>query len=322
MPASGYAPPAVHEVLRSPGRPLDVGVRAFMEGRFGEDFSGVRIHTDPRAAASAREVDANAYTVGRHIVFGEGRYTPGLPSGDRLLAHELAHVSQAGERGVLHRDGPAGGGPSVSMPSLTTLLFQYGGGSLRVDLPTSITATLPVALRGVGLLTFSLNADIPNNFSFTVTLDTRQHLRIATRLSYNRQTGQASAGLVIQTTQTTCTLPDAAAVQRDLQAAGDRLTTAIRNFLNPPQTPPAAGGEGPALPPEIDRARELGTAIYDLYDKAQRASARCVTRPVWSFEFGAQFPLGPGAGATPPPTGGPGALPPPTFFGGSATFHF
>lgn len=83
------APPIVHDVLRSPGRPLDAGTRASIEPRFGHDFSQVRIHADARAAESARAVDARAYTVGRHVVFGET-----LSRG--LLAHELAHVVQQG----------------------------------------------------------------------------------------------------------------------------------------------------------------------------------------------------------------------------------
>jgi len=84
----------VHEVLRSPGRPLDRGTRARMEPRFGHDFSGVRVHTDARAAESARAVNALAYTVGPDIVFGAGRYMPSSTAGGRLLAHELAHVVQ------------------------------------------------------------------------------------------------------------------------------------------------------------------------------------------------------------------------------------
>lgn len=91
-PAS--APPIVHDVLNSPGRPLDGGVRSFLEPRFGHDFSGVRIHTDSRAAESARSVNALAYTVGRDIVFASGQFAPESPDGKRLLAHELTHVVQ------------------------------------------------------------------------------------------------------------------------------------------------------------------------------------------------------------------------------------
>ena len=88
------APPSVHETLRAPGRPLDGGARAFMESRFGHDFGGVRVHTGSGAAASARAVGAQAYTVGQNGVFGEGRYAPGTDDGKRLIAHELAHVVQ------------------------------------------------------------------------------------------------------------------------------------------------------------------------------------------------------------------------------------
>jgi hypothetical protein len=90
------APPIVHEVLRSSGRPLDAATRAFFEPRFGHDFSKVRLHTDGRAAESARAVNALAYTVGQDIAFGEGQYAPLAAEGRRLLAHELTHIVQRG----------------------------------------------------------------------------------------------------------------------------------------------------------------------------------------------------------------------------------
>ena len=71
-PALAEAPSSVHEVLRSPGQPLDAATRAFFEPRFGRDFSGVRMHTDAAAAQSARDVNARAYTVGRNIAFDSG----------------------------------------------------------------------------------------------------------------------------------------------------------------------------------------------------------------------------------------------------------
>jgi hypothetical protein len=90
------APASVHKVLGSAGRPLDMGTRVFMEPRFGHDFSRVRVHTGANAEQSARDVNAHAYTVGRDIVFGAGRFAPATPSGRRLLAHELTHVVQQG----------------------------------------------------------------------------------------------------------------------------------------------------------------------------------------------------------------------------------
>ncbi len=88
------APPIVHDVLRSPGQPLDSDTLAFFESRFGRDLSAVRVHTDSHAAESARAVHALGYTVGEHIAFAAGQYQPGSESGRRLLAHELAHTAQ------------------------------------------------------------------------------------------------------------------------------------------------------------------------------------------------------------------------------------
>jgi hypothetical protein len=65
-----------------------------MEPRFGHDFSRVRVHAEPRAAAAARTVSSIAFTLGTDIVFGAGHYTPQTPAGRRLIAHELAHVIQ------------------------------------------------------------------------------------------------------------------------------------------------------------------------------------------------------------------------------------
>lgn len=104
---AAFAPASVHETLAGSGQPLDAGARSYFEPRFGVGFGDVRVHTDARAAASAREVDAAAYTVGRDIVFDSGMYTPGSSSGRELIAHELAHVVQQGAapnaQGVLQR---------------------------------------------------------------------------------------------------------------------------------------------------------------------------------------------------------------------------
>lgn len=90
-PRQVAAPPIVHEVLRSPGQRIDRATRAFMERRFDHSFSEVSIHTGPKAAESARVLNAAAYTVGSHVVFGKSK-SAGGPL--HTLAHELAHVVQ------------------------------------------------------------------------------------------------------------------------------------------------------------------------------------------------------------------------------------
>jgi hypothetical protein len=103
----------VHDVISSGGQALDHEVRADMEGRFGADFSDVRIHTGEQARHSATSVNAQAYTVGSNVVFQH--YDPSSDAGRHVLAHELTHVIQ-------QRNGPvdgteAGGGVRVSDPS-------------------------------------------------------------------------------------------------------------------------------------------------------------------------------------------------------------
>ena len=89
-------PPVVHDVLRSPGHPLDASTNSLMTARLGHNFSRVRIHTDARAAESARAVESQAYTVENNVVFGAGQYAPQTRAGRQLLAHELAHTLQQG----------------------------------------------------------------------------------------------------------------------------------------------------------------------------------------------------------------------------------
>ena len=112
-------PPIVHEVLRSPGQPLDTTTRAFMEPRFGYDFSRVRVHTDAHAADSARSINAFAYTIGGDIVFGTRQYNPETSAGRQLLAHELTHVvQQSNSHNTIYRKGdPSAKGGGITNPN-------------------------------------------------------------------------------------------------------------------------------------------------------------------------------------------------------------
>lgn len=121
------APPVVGQVLRSAGEPLDAQTRTTMESRFGRRFSDVRVHTDGLAGESAQAVNALAYTVGKNVVFGPGRYRPGTTDGQRLIAHELTHVVQqgAGMRPTIQR--ACGPGAIGSRPDCAETTEQAGG---------------------------------------------------------------------------------------------------------------------------------------------------------------------------------------------------
>jgi hypothetical protein len=88
------APSIVEQVVRTAGQPLDAETRTFMESRLGHRFSDVRVHADALAAQSAQAIEAHAYTVGEHLVFGQSRYAPGTQEGRQLIAHELVHTLQ------------------------------------------------------------------------------------------------------------------------------------------------------------------------------------------------------------------------------------
>jgi hypothetical protein len=88
----------VGEVLqrKGSGSPLPEGTRQQMEGHFGADLSGVRVHDDGEAVSMNRELQAQAFTVGSDVFFAEGKYEPSSHEGQGLLAHELTHVGQQG----------------------------------------------------------------------------------------------------------------------------------------------------------------------------------------------------------------------------------
>jgi hypothetical protein len=134
------APDSVDAVLAATGTSLPPELRRKMGKKFGYDFSRVRVHTGGLAQQSAREVDANAYTVGNNIVFGAGKFAPASPGGQRLIAHELAHVvQQSGAEGTraLQRQETAGpaatpGGPPVGdaiKPEIENLLKAFASAS-------------------------------------------------------------------------------------------------------------------------------------------------------------------------------------------------
>jgi hypothetical protein len=81
---------------RGLGNPLPEEARRRMEASFGRELSGIRIHTDALAVELSRTLRAQAFTHGGDIYFNAGRFAPGTPEGDHLLAHELTHSVQQG----------------------------------------------------------------------------------------------------------------------------------------------------------------------------------------------------------------------------------
>ncbi|HEY3861208.1 MAG TPA: DUF4157 domain-containing protein [Verrucomicrobiae bacterium] len=139
------APPIVHEVLRSPGHPLDAGTRAFMEPRFGHDFSRVRVHADTRAAESARAVNAFAYTVGQDVVLDSGSLPPSSKERMGVMAHELVHTLQQPRNGSLPETLQIGSESNAA----ETEAEQLGGAAVRrmARTGTAVRETPPMLRR-------------------------------------------------------------------------------------------------------------------------------------------------------------------------------
>jgi hypothetical protein len=96
--------PAATVSIPSSGAPLAPAQRSWLEPAFGADLAAVRVHDDAASATAARAEHAHAFTAGRNIYFGDGRYDPEAQAGRHLLAHEVAHVlQQTGDSGASQR---------------------------------------------------------------------------------------------------------------------------------------------------------------------------------------------------------------------------
>ena len=155
QPEQTAVPPMVHDVLRSPGQPLDLATRAFMEPRFGHDFSRVRVHSGSAAEESARSVHAKAYTVGPDIVFGAPGFAPETHEGQWLIAHELTHVVQQSASNSL-RSGEAG-----EKPSIAHAIQQNQQTKLQaVPAPGTADITLETGNTGAGFINDAVHQQI------------------------------------------------------------------------------------------------------------------------------------------------------------------
>jgi outer membrane protein OmpA-like peptidoglycan-associated protein len=135
---SHHAPQIVDQVLGSAGQPLGPDIRAYMEPRFGRDFSHVRVHTDSRAAESAEAVNALAYTVGRNIVFAARQYSSSSESGRKLLAHELTHViQQDGMKKIQRLETPGSLAGAVLQTRSAATILQRSCGPTEIGVPNA-----------------------------------------------------------------------------------------------------------------------------------------------------------------------------------------
>ncbi len=149
-PVTDYAQARI-QARRGSGSPLPERVKTDMEGRLGQDFSAVRLHTDQEAVELCTEMQARAFTVGQDIFFASGEFAPDTPAGQELLAHELTHVVQQGGgagRSVMRINTSSSTSPAPSAPAaagantFTVTSGQYNGAAL-CSTPGARTLSLP-----------------------------------------------------------------------------------------------------------------------------------------------------------------------------------
>jgi Domain of unknown function (DUF4157)/Pre-toxin TG len=155
-----------------------------MESKFGEDLSDVRIHTGARASESALALGARAYTIGREIVFGAGRYEPNTIKGQRLLAHEIVHVLQ--QRGPRRSVGSLGEAETEACEA---------GAAMASGLPQPVHSVVPVGIQRDALSPGELEEAAKLHSELPLTLDPRQRKVIEKRLTElaSKQAGATSA---------------------------------------------------------------------------------------------------------------------------------
>lgn len=198
----------------------------------------------------------------------------------------------------------AGGTGGLHLPS-TKLKFHLGDLQGELNLPSSLTASLPVRYRGAQVLGFKLDASASGNFSLTVTIDAVPHVRISLKagVSVGKQP-QASAGLVIEATDTVCRAEDPQTAKDKLEKAGKKLHDAI---------------EAAQKSAQADKLADVVAAIAAVQSEIDAAKAKCKQVPRAKLEFGAHTPLGPFSPHVPPTEGDRGAAP---YVGGTLTIPF
>jgi hypothetical protein len=198
------------------GNPLPASAQQFFGTRMGYDFSNVKVHTGKEAAASAREVNAKAYTVGNNIVFNEGRYDTESTEGKKLMAHELMHVVQNYEitAGKIKRQAEQAE-PQQEEPPLPDVFFE-GEGSSKEN-PTHYANCAGVSVQG------STTANYSSSFSSAGNQVRSRNCRGCTGTECITSTGTVTSTF---TANPSVFLPSPPA---GLSACE---TTAVQNFIN------------------------------------------------------------------------------------------
>jgi hypothetical protein len=289
---------------RQGGTPLPRAVRRAMEGAFGADFSGVRLHTGAEAESLSGSVGAIAFTVGHDIFLGRAAPQLSSTSGQSLLAHELAHTIQQGAAHVPGQDGSQGGVRRLMVQRDVGFEFQTGWG-IRERFPYR-AYNRQETIRDYGL--FKLTADEANTplgaeIEFVVNhVPEDQPARMRTALEYlenlAREMNKFKDSFMFKLSDATKvaaddkvevhpTVKQHGEMMANPQVTGgvrlDKMTTMFKDLSKPSgqhstaQHELVATGGGPGLGAAADKVANLKVNGQDASDKCKGLVALLVT---------------------------------------------
>ena len=175
---------------------------------------------------------------------------------------------------------PAPGGTGPSLSDLLTLKF----GPVTVELPKSVAVKLPIPISAAKKLVIDLKAEVPGDFSFSITLDGLQYVRVAVKAgaSYDKDKGfGGSAGLQVELTDTVCQAANPTQLKEKITKAGEKLTKAMNELM--------AESDNEK---RLSKVPDVASALGDMYDAVEKSKASCKKVPRAKFEFGYKGPLG------------------------------
>lgn len=175
-------------------------------------------------------------------------------------------------------------GPNLS--GLTKFKFKIGATEWNVELPSSIKMSLPVELRNAFDIKFELKATSSGEFSFTIILDSFEHIKIeaGTKVSLSKNT--VESGLTISSKDQVCRARNPFLAKEAIKKKGKKLTKAINELQNP--TPPKEGEEEKS---DLQKVSDVASTIGDIYGEVSKLKASCKPVPSVFGRFGTTFPM-------------------------------
>lgn len=213
---------SVIQTVNSPAQALPANLASKFGSRMGFDFSTTKIHLGSLAGNSAKSINAKAYTLGSHVVFGDNQYNPDTYEGKKLIAHELAHVVQQhrGYAGIYRLSDNSEGPAKEETTAEEQPVMSFGTGETQYADQVAFANCEGVNVQGV------THANYSHNYSFSGTTTTGSNCSGCTAANCISETGTIDSTF---TAAPTVSLPSPPAGLSDCER--NAVQTAINTTL-------------------------------------------------------------------------------------------